>query len=159
MMASGEIRLSNTMLRQMPVLAQSQDSTQDAAVVATSNVVSDTLQEIVVNGTREAAVAFATTGVFVFGVLWPSNTAFDDTTMGADQKPPSKSRQSKPKNAPPGTKPIDQSGLDRGDVHGIKDGIGAGAQDWVGITPNGDVITTNPDGTAQNHGPASSYTN
>ena len=82
--------------------------------------------------------------------------------MSAKEKgdrPSDKSRQSKPKDAPPGTKPIDQSGRSKDDIHKIKDGVGAGPKDWTGITPNGDVITTNPDGTAQNHGPANIYTN
>ena len=68
-----------------------------------------------------------------------------------------RSRQSRPRNAPRGTRPIDQSGLDREDVHTIKDGVGAGPRDWVGITPEGDVVTTDADGNAENHGPASDY--
>lgn len=46
MMASGEIRLSSTMSRQMPVLAQSQASPSQTS--------SDGLQEIVVTGTPSA---------------------------------------------------------------------------------------------------------
>jgi hypothetical protein len=68
-----------------------------------------------------------------------------------------KTRQSKPRDAPRGTKPIDQSGLDREDVHKIKDGIGAGPRDWVGITPEGHVITSDEDGNAEDHGPFESY--
>jgi RHS repeat-associated protein len=132
--------------------AQSQDSTQNAAVVPTSNVVADALQEIVVEGSRDAAVAFATTGVFVLGVLFPSNLG--DGVVQAEQKPPSKSRQSKPKNAPPGTRPIDQSPNGHEWIEGTKDAVGAGPADWVGVAPNRDIITTNPDGTAENHGPS-----
>ena len=139
-------------MRRMPVLAQSQDPTQNAAVVPTSNVVADALQEIVVEGSRDAAVAFATTGVFVLGVLFPSNLS--DGVVQAEQKPPSKSRQSKPKNAPPGTRPIDQSPNGHEWIEGTKGAVGAGPADWVGVAPNGDIITTNPDGTAENHGPS-----
>jgi RHS repeat-associated protein len=88
--------------------------------------------------------------------------AKDSNSMQAKDKgdkPSDKSRQSKPTNAPPGTKPIDQTGRSKDEIHGIKDGIVAGPKDWVGITPGGDVITTNPlDGTFENHGPASNYT-
>ena len=68
-----------------------------------------------------------------------------------------RSRESKPRNAPRGTRPIDEHGLDKEDVHKIKDGVGAGPRDWVGITPEGEVITTDGEGNAENHGPASDY--
>jgi hypothetical protein len=69
-----------------------------------------------------------------------------------------KSRHSKPKDAPSGTRPIDKiKDLSKDDIHGIKDGVGAGPKDWTGITPDGDVITSNTDGTAENHGPYIDY--
>jgi hypothetical protein len=68
-----------------------------------------------------------------------------------------RSRQSRPRNAPTGTVPIDQTGKSREDIHKIKDGVGAGPRDWVGISPDGDVITTDGEGNAENHGPADDY--
>ena len=53
--------------------------------------------------------------------------------------------------------PIDQSGKSRDDIQGIKDGIGAGPKDWVGSTPDGHVITTDPNGNADDHGSADDY--
>jgi hypothetical protein len=78
------------------------------------------------------------------------------SSASAEQKPSDKTRRSKPaRGAPPGTKPIDQSGKGRDWIHGTKDDVGAGPQDWVGVAPNGDIITTNPDGSAKNNGPSS----
>jgi hypothetical protein len=74
-----------------------------------------------------------------------------------EDDPAARSRQSRPRNAPSGTRPIDESGLDRGTIHGIKDAIGAGPKDWVGVTPEGEVITTGADGDAENHGPVTDY--
>jgi hypothetical protein len=68
-----------------------------------------------------------------------------------------KSRQSRPRNAPRGTKPIDETGLDSDAIHKIKDGVGAGPKDWVGLTPDGEVITTDDEGNAENHGPSTDY--
>ena len=66
--------------------------------------------------------------------------------------------KAKPKNCPTGTRPIDQfPDLDKEEVHKIKDGVGAGPQDWVGIAPGGDVITGDANGEAVNNGPADSY--
>jgi hypothetical protein len=73
------------------------------------------------------------------------------------ETPQERSRQSRPRNAPPGTRPIDESGLDRGTIHGIKDGIGAGPRDWVGISPDGHVITSDGEGNAEDHGHVSDY--
>ncbi|MBX3476299.1 MAG: RHS repeat-associated core domain-containing protein [Brevundimonas sp.] len=53
-------------------------------------------------------------------------------------------RGSRPTNAPRGTRPIDQSDIDRGGIHDIKDGIGAQPDDWVGVTPDGGIVTTDP---------------
>lgn len=75
----------------------------------------------------------------------------------SEDDPSERSRQSRPRNAPSGTRPIDQSGLDRETIHGIKDAIGAGPKDWVGITPDGEIITTDSDGNAENHGHVSDY--
>lgn len=69
----------------------------------------------------------------------------------------------KPTNAPPGTMGLDQSpvtGGDRNLIHRIKenlkgDGIGAGS--YVGISPDGDIIVTNSDGSAANLGHHSQY--
>lgn len=66
-------------------------------------------------------------------------------------------RGAKPKNAPPGTIPIDKSGLSKEDIHRIKDGIGAGPRDWTGISPDGDVISGDSEGNAINNGPYSDY--
>jgi RHS repeat-associated protein len=63
----------------------------------------------------------------------------------------------KPRNVPSGTKPIDEMGWSSGRIHGIKNGLGAGPRDWVGIAPNGDVITGDAAGNAVNDGPWTSY--
>jgi hypothetical protein len=63
----------------------------------------------------------------------------------------------KPSDAPSGTKPIDQTGLSKGDIHQIKKIIEAGPSDWVGKAPNGDIITGTPDGNTINHGPIQPY--
>ena len=71
--------------------------------------------------------------------------------------PKETSKGARPKNCPPGTKPIDQSGLDKDDVHGIKEQIGAGPKDWVGVTPDGHIVTGDDQGNVIDHGPKESY--
>jgi len=80
----------------------------------------------------------------------------EDGHEGGDD-PGERRRQSRPRNAPPGTRPIDQSGLDRETIHKIKDGIGAGPRDWVGVTPDGEIITTDGEGNAQDEGHVTDY--
>ena len=63
----------------------------------------------------------------------------------------------KPSDAPSGTKPIDQTGLSKDQVHQIKKTIEAGPKDWVGKAPNGDIITGTPKGKTINHGPIQPY--
>jgi hypothetical protein len=74
-----------------------------------------------------------------------------------DDTPRDRSRRARPRNAPRGTVPIDQSGLDRDTIHKIKDAIGADPDTWVGITPDGDIVTTDSDGNIENHGHVSDY--
>jgi RHS repeat-associated protein len=78
----------------------------------------------------------------------------DCIVQTAESKP---NREQRPDNCPTGTKPIDKyPGLDRGDIHGIKDGINAGAKDWVGISPDGHVWI-NEDGEGSDQGPYEDY--
>jgi hypothetical protein len=44
-----------------------------------------------------------------------------------------------PKNAPSGTRPIDRWGISKDDVQDIREGIGAGPRDWVGVSSEGNV--------------------
>jgi len=76
---------------------------------------------------------------------------------GEERSRQDRSRQSRPRDAPQGTRPIDETDMGREDIHKIKDGIPAGPKDWVGITPEGEVITTDEEGNAENHGPASNF--
>jgi RHS repeat-associated protein len=65
---------------------------------------------------------------------------------------------SKPNDCPTGTKPINRyPELTKDDIHKIKKGVGAGPKDWVGITPEGDVITGDSSGKAVNQGPFKDY--
>jgi len=93
-------------------------------------------------------------GVFVTVVFTPTPVA-DATCSGNpgvcgptvhnnDRAADDRRRGSRPTDAPRGTRPIDQSGIDRGGVHGVKDGIGARPDDWVGVTPDGGIVTTDP---------------
>jgi hypothetical protein len=75
-----------------------------------------------------------------------------------DEAPHDRSRRARPRNAPRGTVPIDQSGLDRETIHKIKDAIGAGPDTWVGITPDGHIVTTDAEGNIEDHGHVSDYT-
>jgi hypothetical protein len=74
-----------------------------------------------------------------------------------DEQPRDRSRRARPRNAPPGTVPIDQSGLDRETIHKIKDAIGAAPDTWVGITPDGHIVTGDSEGNVEDHGHVSDY--
>lgn len=97
----------------------------------------------------------------VVGIVIPGNL-FQDCSSGCGELPPNymeaRSKQgSKPKDCPPGTIPIDETGLSRDDVHGIKEGISAGPRDWTGISPDGHVIGSDGQGNAVDHGPMGDY--
>jgi hypothetical protein len=53
---------------------------------------------------------------------------------------------------PTGTVPIDQTDLDRETIHKIKQALGIEPDAWVGIGPDGEIITTGGDGEAQVQG-------
>jgi RHS repeat-associated protein len=138
----------------------------------------EALPEVVVTATRETAKKVVSmTGVdfaIVFAapliILGPSNgyvgsdkIACQDESaciaLMAEKDRASKSRKSKPIDAPTGTKPIDKvPGLDKEKIHKIKEGISAGPEDYVGITPEGGIITTDPEtGKSQDEGNISEY--
>lgn len=55
----------------------------------------------------------------------------------------------KPKNAPPGTRKINEDNRTKDIVHPIKQalkGDGVGPESYVGVTPAGNIIVSNPDG-------------
>ena len=140
-----------------PTQSNPTQTLQQVTVTATAIAIStNTLPEVTVTATPILASVVANVVFLPLALAYPTSTAADDMCpcgMHAEQKPPSKSRQSKPKDAPPGTIPIDQSGLSKDEIHQIKGEIGAGPADWVGITPEGHVVTTGPDGTTEDHGP------
>lgn len=55
-------------------------------------------------------------------------------------------RHTAPTNAPPGTRPLDRMPRPiRDRVEPAKPGLGLGPRDWVGVTPDGQIISTNPE--------------
>jgi RHS repeat-associated protein len=66
----------------------------------------------------------------------------------------------KPTDAPAGTKPINVDPRTKNRVHPIKDQVkadGVGPDSYVGVSPEGNIIVTNPDGTAEDLGPFEDY--
>jgi RHS repeat-associated protein len=57
-----------------------------------------------------------------------------------------------PRNVPSGTRAIDRSGLSREAIHQIKKSVGAGSDDWVGFTREGNVIMNDGSGNSINLG-------
>jgi hypothetical protein len=147
MMASGEIRLSSTMMRRMPVLAQNQDSNQTTIAGATfATAASTTLGEIVVTAARTATrIAVRTVITTVSApvialvlITFPSSTSshdtLDDTTMSAKQRDPPKDAKD-PNGAKAPGKP--------GAAEGFEDPSDGEA--W-GQAPNGDWGWVDDDG-------------
>ena len=109
------------------------------------------------NPAAGAAAGGAVGGAIGAWVGWNfTGPIVQDAMMASKPKPGSKL-----KNCPPGTIPIDQAkgprGWDKDDVHGVKGGLEAGPQDWVGITPDGHVITGDHKGNAVDNGPVGPY--
>jgi RHS repeat-associated protein len=82
----------------------------------------------------------------IAGGIWAGQNLYDYLSFARSKK------GSKPKDCPTGTRPIDQSGLSKDDIHKIKDRVGAGPPDWTGIDPVGNVITGDAEGNAVNNG-------
>jgi RHS repeat-associated protein/uncharacterized repeat protein (TIGR02543 family) len=109
----------------------------------------------------EAACAVGPNPVCAAGVVVDIATTVIGGAMIADSlsdKADKPRTESKPDNCPTGTLPLDKAkkklGLKGEDHNKIKgrSGTNSGPKDWVGIAPNGDIITTNPDGSAENWG-------
>jgi hypothetical protein len=64
-----------------------------------------------------------------------------------------------PKNVPRGTRPIDRWVSPKDDIQDIKDGVGAGPRDWVGVSPEGDVYLKDPNGKSVYAGHVDNFTN
>jgi RHS repeat-associated protein len=58
----------------------------------------------------------------------------------------------RPNGLPTGTLPIDQIGLTRDQIHGIKQGYGIGAKQWAGIAPDGTIWVNDGTGNAEEVG-------
>lgn len=87
-----------------------------------------------------------------------SDAAGDGDSDESEDTKPKPSVGSRPENTPTGTKPIDRAGLTSEQIHEIKRGLKAGAADWVGISPELHVITSE-DGKAVDNGPIDGFTN
>jgi uncharacterized protein RhaS with RHS repeats len=109
-------------------------------------------------GVVGAGIAGYAVGTLIYPYIEPYLSPIVDSTVqtisGLGNAVFSKPKPgSKPKGCPTGTLPIDEyPGLDHDSIHGIKDGVAAGPQDWTDIAPNGDVITGDSNGNAVNNG-------
>jgi RHS repeat-associated protein len=102
---------------------------------------------VVLGGAYVGDILFGTSAFAAAYGIWKSCNIYNN-----------ESSESGPTDTPRGTRTIDKWGIPRGDIHDIKDGIGAGPKDWVGVTPGGDVITTGPNGEPVSNGHVDDYT-
>jgi len=117
----------------------------------------DASEEIVVNALRAGRVLF-TAAVIPLTNLTTSFTTI--LTHNMSESPEDKRRKSKPKDAPSGTKGLDQvkDREQRTKGHRAKGELGLKPDDWTGITPDGDLISTDPETGGQiNHGPVEEF--
>ena len=75
-----------------------------------------------------------------------AKSVWDNIFQSNKEKP---EREKSPKNLPPDTRELDRVKLPKGvDHRKIKQGLGLGAADWTGITPDGDIIVNDGEGNA-----------
>jgi hypothetical protein len=103
-----------------------------------------------IGGTIGAAIGDRLTG--------PNIVNNDGDANNDEESKDDKIRESAPTDKPSGVRPIDKWGIPTDEIHGIKKEIGAGNDDWVGISKDGDVYTTGSDGKAVWEGHVDDFT-
>jgi RHS repeat-associated protein len=109
-------------------------------------------------GTLETALGSALVTGGIVSLAYDGYKALAKWKKSRDRRsaqldPHDKRRRSRPVDAPPGTRPIDSLGLSKQRIHDIKESVGARPDDWVGVAPDGRIVTTDPQtGRSVTHG-------
>ena len=111
--------------------------------IAMDNYYDGAISEGIADGATVIANKTIEAGTWIGDTL---KSAWDNIFQSNKEKP---EREKSPKNLPPDTRDLDKVKLPKGvDHRKIKQGLGLGAADWTGITPDGDIIVNDGEGNA-----------